>query len=418
MIVTRRAGAAPPPSRRIAMGFIGLGSHGTGHNLKSFLEEPDMEPVALCDVDSTHLERAAALVRERRGAPLPASALTKDWREVIVRSDVDAVMISTPDHWHVPMALAALRAGKDVICEKPTLTIQEGQALVETVRRYGRVFQASTEDRAVPVYHRIAELVRNGRIGRLRRIHVTVPGPAWSEGPPPPPQAVFAVRPEPVPPTLDWDMWLGPAPEAPYQPERVHYRKPAEGWRMIDDYAGGILTDWGTHMVDTAQWANDTELGGPVSVAGAGDFQTGLYDTAYRFHLDYRYADGVQLVIETGGTGLRFEGADGWVAVPGWRRPLEGHPRSILGAVIGPGETHLPTDPRGEHRNFLDCVRSRRDPYFPVEKLHRLSSLLHVGNLCLKLGRPLRWDPASETFPGDAAANRLRVRALRAPWHL
>ena len=247
---------------------------------------------------------------------------------------------------------------------------------------------------------------------------ITLPGPAWSETPLENPPNIFHVAPTPVPPSLDYNMWLGPAPEAPYQPERVHYQNPAFGWRLVEDYAGGMLTDWGTHMVDTAQWANDTELSGPVEVRGQGHFLTGVYNTAHQFHLEYRYANGVQLVVETGGTALRCEGTDGWVAVPAWRKPLEASRRSILGSIIGPGETHLYTEPKREHRNFLDCVKSRRDPYFPVEKIHRLSSLLHLGNLCMKLGRRLRWDPVAEAFSDDVVANRLRTRAMRAPWHL
>lgn len=415
-ILGRDGGVAP--SGKTAMAFIGVGDHGTNVNLKSLLEEPDLEPVAVCDVDSVHLARAVELIRTRRGVTLNAAAVTKDWRDVIARADVDAVMISTPDHWHIPIALAALRAGKDVICEKPTLTIREGQILVQTVRQYGRIFQASTEDRAVPVYHRVAELVRNGRIGKLQTMRVTVPGEAWSEQPPASRTNIYEVRPVPPPATLDYDMWLGPAPEAPYQPERVHYQNPAFGWRLVEDYSGGILTDWGTHMVDTAQWANNTDLSGPVEVSGAAHFLTGLYNTAHHFRLDYRYANGVQLVVETGGTGLRLEGTDGWLEVPAFSRPIVASRRSLLGTVIEPGETRLYTDARREHRNFLDCVKTRRDPYFPVEKLHRLSSLLHLGNIGMKLSRRLRWDPVAESFPDDPVANRLRSRAMRAPWHL
>lgn len=415
-VLGRDGGVAP--SRRVAMGFIGVGDHGTNVNLKGLLEESDMQPVAVCDVDSIHLRRAVDLIKANRDISLRGAAATKDWREIIARPDVDAVMISTPDHWHVPIALAALRAGKDVICEKPTLTIREGQVLVQTVRQYGRVFQASTEDRAMPAYHRAAELVRNGRIGKLKSMRVTLPGEAWSEEPPASRTDIHEVRPVPPPATLDYEMWLGPAPEAPYQPERTHYRNPAFGWRLLEDYSGGMLTDWGTHMVDTAQWANDTELSGPVEVSGAAHFLTGLYNTAHHFRLAYRYANGVRLEVETGGTGLRLEGTDGWLEVPAFGRPLGASRPSLLGSVIGPGETHLYTEPKREHRNFLDCVKSRRDPYFPVEKLHRLSSLLHLGNLCMKLGRRLRWDPVAEVFPDDPAANRLRSRAMRAPWHL
>lgn len=392
------------PSNTIALGFLGTGDHGRSVNLASMLTQPDARIAALCDVDTKHLALAAQMVAARTGQPLPAAALQRDWREVVARPDIDAIVISTPDHWHVPMAMAAVRAGKDVLCEKPTLTIREGQLLAAAVRRYGRVFQASTEDRALPMYHRMAELVRNGAIGRLHTIRVQLPNSN---------RRFIPLREEPVPPELDYEMWLGPAPYAPYQKERVHFH-----FRWIQDYSGGMLTDWGTHQVDTAQWANNSELSGPTSVTGTCEFDEGLYDAAWAFNLEYVYRNGVRLLIENTGTGLRFEGDRGWVGNSAWRRPLEASHPDILDTIVPPDGVHLHTEPAREHRNFLDCVRSRRDPYFPVEKLHRLSSLLHCGNICLKLGRKLNWNPDKEEFVGDESANRLRSRAMRAPWHL
>jgi len=400
------ATAARAPSNRITLGFIGTGDHGRSVNLASMLQLPDAQIVALCDVDRKHLELGADMVAKSTGKPLPESVLYRDWRDVIVRPDIDAVVISTPDHWHTLIAMAALRAGKDVLCEKPTVTIHEGQLLSAAVRRYGRIYQASTEDRALPMYHRMAELVRNGAIGRLHAIRIQLP--AGDVG-----RRTIPIREDPVPPELDYDMWLGPAPLAPYQPERVHYH-----FRWIQDYSGGMLTDWGCHQGDTAQWANDTEHTGPVSVEGTGVFGQGLYDTALDFDLHYTYRNGVKLRIENTGTGLRFEGDKGWVGNTAWRRPVEASSPEILDTIVPPDGIHLYTEPGREHRNFLDCVRSRRDPYFPIEKLHRLSSLLHCGNICLKLGRKLQWNPDAEEFVDDPAANRLRARAMRAPWHL
>lgn len=394
------------PSNKIALGFIGTGDHGRGVNLASMLAQPDAHIAALCDVDSKHLAMGAEMVVRQGRAAVPKSALYRDWREVIARPDIDAIVISTPDHWHTPIAMAALRAGKDVLCEKPTVTIREGRLLADTVRRYGRIYQASTEDRALPMYHRMAELVRNGAIGKLHTIRVQLP-----KGDPG--RRFVPIREVPVPPELDYEMWLGPAPAAPYQPERVHYH-----FRWIQDYSGGMLTDWGTHMVDTAQWANHTDLSGPVSVRGTGEFGQGLYNTAWDFDLEYLYRNGVRLKIENTGTGLRFEGDKGWVGNTAWRRPVEASSPEILDAIVPPEGVHLYTEPEREHRNFLDCVRSRREPYFPIEKLHRLSSLLHCGNLCLKLGRKLDWNPDREEFVGDDAANRLRSRAMREPWYL
>ncbi|MDO8540286.1 MAG: Gfo/Idh/MocA family oxidoreductase [Opitutaceae bacterium] len=393
------------PSNKITVGFVGTGDHGRAVNLASILTLADVEVVALCDVDRKHLGLAAEMVT-RSGAAPPERALYRDWRDVIARPDIDAVCISTPDHWHTPIAMAALRAGKDVLCEKPTVTIREGQLLAAAVRRYGRVYQASTEDRALPMYHRMAELVRNGAIGRLHTIRVQLPSGNLA-------RRVVPIREDPVPPELDYDMWLGPAPLAPYQPERVHFN-----FRWIQAYSGGMLTDWGCHQVDTAQWANNTEHTGPVSVEGTCVFGEGLYDTAWDFELKYVYRNGVQLRIENTGTGLRFEGDKGWVGNTAWRRPVEASSPEILDAIVPPDGVHLYTEPAREHRNFIDCVRSRRDPYFPVEKLHRLGSLLHCGNICLKLGRKLNWNPDQEEFVGDEAANRLRARAMREPWHL
>lgn len=402
------AGPAVSPSNRIALGFIGTGDHGRGVNLASMLAQPDAHIAALCDVDAKHLAMGAEMVVRQGRAAVPKSALYRDWREVIARPDIDAVVISTPDHWHTPIAMAALRAGKDVLCEKPTVTIREGRLLADAVRRYGRIYQASTEDRALPMYHRMAELVRNGAIGKLHTIRVQLPKGDLGVG-----RRFVPVREVPVPPELDYEMWLGPAPAAPYQPERVHYN-----FRWIQDYSGGMLTDWGTHMVDTSQWANHADLSGPVSVQGRGEFGQGLYNTAWDFDLEYLYRNGVRLKIENTGTGLRFEGDKGWVGNAAWRRPVEASSPEILDTIVPPEGVHLYTEPEREHRNFLDCVRSRREPYFPIEKLHRLSSLLHCGNICLKLGRKLTWNPDREEFVGDDAANRLRSRAMREPWHL
>ena len=244
----------PPASDRITVGFIGLGGHGIGRNLNGFLGQKDAQPVALCDVDQGRVELGLKTCRGRLGEGFTCPT-TQDWREVVARDDIDAVMISTADHWHVPLSLAALRAGKDVICEKPTFSIAEGRVLADTVKRYGAVFQTSTEDRSIPVYIRMASLVRNGRLGKLQKIYVQLPGGPGGPGDP---------KPKPVPEGLDWDMWLGPAPWKPYR-DGLHMFH----WRWNRDYSGGNLTDWGAHQLDTAQLACDTERTGPIAVEGA-----------------------------------------------------------------------------------------------------------------------------------------------------
>lgn len=406
-IVPARAlgrGGAVAPSDRISVGMIGTGGHGVAVNLKGMLAQEEVRVVAVCDVDLPRARGAKQLVDAKYGNG--DCAACQDFREILARADIDAVAISTPDHWHVPISVMALRAGKDVLCEKPTLTIAQGRALVDVVRRTGRVFQTATEDRSVGVYHRMAELVRNGRIGKLQTIRVTLPGA--------PPERRGNPAPMPVPPELDYDLWLGPAPWAPYTEDRVH-----SNFRWIQDYSGGILADWGMHMFDTAQWANDTDRGGPIRVGATGRFyDDGLYDTLCEFRIEYTYANGVRLIAESGGTGLRFEGADGWVGNAGWRKPLEASSESILRSVIGPEETHLFTCPAGEHRNFIDCVKSRREPYFPAEIGHRVATVCHIGNISALLGRPLRWDPDAECFPDDPEANRHISRPMRAPWRI
>ena len=394
---------ANAPSNRITVACIGVGGEGT-KNLNAFLAQPDARVVAVCEVDRGRGEVARNRVNEvynNKDCPVIG-----DFREVLARRDIDAVMISTPDHWHVPLSLLAIRAGKDVICEKPTLTIEEGRVLSDTVKRYGAIFQTSTEDRSLAQYHRMAELVRNGRIGKLQRIRVTLPE---SSGAPADQQ-----KPQPVPDGLDYNMWLGPAPEVPYVPGRCHYH-----FRWVRDYSGGALTDWGAHLIDTSQWANDTEHTGPVEVEGKGEFPSGgIYNTATRYHLEYTYASGTKLIVDSGGTGLRFEGTDGWVGNASWCAPVESSSHKILDSVIRPEETHLYTCRDGEHRNFLDCVKSRRDPYFPAEIGHRCSTVMHIGNIAMLLGRKLRWNPDKEEFLNDPAANQMRSRAMRAPWTL
>ena len=403
-IIPARVLGADAPGGRITVGFIGVGDHGFNHNLSNYLAQPDARVVMVCDVDRRRMQRAQGMVDRRYGNH--DCAATTDFREVLARPDIDAVMISTPDHWHTLISVLAVRAGKDVQCEKPTLTIDEGKILAAEVRRRGRVFQTSTEDRSLPEYHRMAELVRNGRIGRLQRIDVILPREPAGPGDP---------TPQPVPPELDYDLWLGPAPEAPYTRDRVHYT-----FRWIRDTGGGIICDWGTHLFDTAQWANDTERSGPVEVEGTGTFwQGGLYNTVKDYDLTFRYANGVVMTCKPGNPSIRFTGSEGWVGNTGWRGPVEASSPQILEAKIGADEVRLRTNPAGEHRDFLDCVKSRTDPYFPVDIGHRVSTVCHLGNIAIELGRKLRWDPAAEQFIGDDQANELRkVRPMRKPWSL
>ncbi len=390
-------------SERITIGFIGVGGHGRAVNLTNFLGNADAQAVAVCDVDTNNMNIARDMVNKKYGNK--DCATYNDFRKIIERDDIDAVMISTPDHWHVPISIAAAKAGKDVECEKPTLTVQEGRVLCETMKRYNRIFQWSTEDRSVDVYHRMCELVRNGRIGKVHTIRVELPSGPNTPG---------DHTPMPVPEDFDYEMWLGPAPWAPYTKDRIHWN-----FRWILDYSGGQLTDWGAHLLDGAQWGNDSEHTGPVEVEGKGVFlRDGLYDTAKEYRIEYKYADGVRLLVTSGTPSLRFEGSEGWIGNVGWRAKLQAEPKSILNSVIGPNEIHLYTCRAGEQRNFLDCVKSRKDCYFPPEIGHRCFTIAHIGNISMLLGRKLKWDPDKERFINDEQANRMLSRSMRSPWHL
>ncbi len=394
---------ADAPSNKVTVGFIGTGDHGTGWNLHFYLKLRDAKVVMVCDVDGFRMRKAKAMVDAQYDNE--DCAMSKDFRDVLARKDIDAVMISTPDHWHTLISLMAAHAGKDVQCEKPTLTINEGKLLIDTLRKRGRVFQTSTEDRAVPEYHRMAELVRNGRIGKLQRIEVILPKQPNVPGDP---------TPQPLPPDFDYEMWLGPAPYAPYTKDRVHFN-----FRWIWDYSGGIICDWGAHLFDTAQWANDTERSGPVEIEGTGThWEGGLYNTVKDYDVTYRYANGVVMTCKPGNPSIKFIGSEGWVGNTGWRAPVQASSPKILESKIGPDELHLYTNPKGEHDDFLLCVKSRKDPYFPVDIGHRVSTVCHLANLAIRLGRKLKWDPQEEQFLGDDEANKMMDRPRRDPWQL
>ncbi|MBI4600814.1 MAG: Gfo/Idh/MocA family oxidoreductase [Planctomycetes bacterium] len=391
------------PSHKVVLGLIGMGEHGVNRNLSMLLAQPDAEVAAVCDVFASRRDTARSIV-ETKYSKGGCGAYT-DFRRIIDRKDIDAVMISTPDHWHVLMSVLAVRAGKDVICEKPTLTIREGRVLCEAVKRHKAVYQTSTEDRSLPCYHAMAQVVRNGLIGKVATVRVQLPA-----GERYPNEA-----PAPVPEGLDYDLWLGPAREAPYTPSRTE----RQHWRNCRDYSGGKLTDWGMHQLDTVQWALDVERTGPVEVEGKGTVNAGsTYDTFIDYDVTYRYSSGVEVHVRSGGTGLRFEGEKGWVGNPSFAAPLEASSKEVLAWKPGERDLKLYTNPAGEHRDFLDCVRSRKEPYFPSEVGHRCSTLCHLGNIAMRLGRKLRWDPAKEAFEGDAEADGLRSRPMRAPWTL
>ena len=389
------------PSKRVTLGFIGLGAHGLGVNLRSFLQEDDCVALALCDVQPRKRDVALAEVHKHYGNR--DCTTHADFREVFARRDLDAVVISTPDHWHVTMALMALEAGKHVFCEKPTLTIEEGRRLVGAVKKSGRVFATGLEDRSVIQYHMMAEAVRNGAIGRLRHITcgLQIKAPVKREAP------------APVPAGVNYELWLGPAPFRPYSPSLLD----PQVWRQIRDFSGGTLTDWGAHLVDTALVGNFSEDSGPVAVTGKGDIPPdAMNDVPRTFKIDYTFANGVTMEVTAGVPSIRFEGSDGWIGNKGWLGRLEASDDAILRRKYDPKTTKLwPRRPREQH-DFLNCLKNGEAPMYTAEALHRLSTTLHLGALAMELGRPLKWDPVKEEFPGDKAANALRSRTMRDSW--
>jgi len=403
-------GGTSSPSNRITMGCIGINEMGTV-DMTGFLKFSDVQIVAVCDVDAIHRRRAKELVERQYGADSARAgyqgcAEYNDFRDVLARDDIDAVLIATPDHWHAPISIFAAKAGKDIYCEKPfSRSIAEGRVLCDVIKRYRRVFQSGTQLRSENSARFACELVRNGRIGKVHTIRTCVP-----RG-----RAIGVQATEPVPAELDYEMWLGPALWAPYTKARCHFT-----FRYISDYAGGVMTDLGAHDNDLAQWGNDTEHTGPVEIEGKGEFpKDGLWDTAISFEVRYKYANGVTLICATRDIakmdqGVRFEGSDGWVYA---RSSIDAKPKSLLTSRIGPDEIHLYRS-SNHHRNFIDCVKTRGDTIAPPEVAHRSTTICHLGNIALKLARKLRWDPANEKFVGDEEANRMLSRAMRSPWRL
>ncbi len=400
-IVSSRVWGQNAPSKRVSLGFIGVGSHGHDVNLRSFLQQEDCVARVVCDVFGSRALRAKETIDAHYGNR--DCLVVADFRDVLARPDLDAVVISTPDHWHVTMSLMALEAGKRVFCEKPTLMIEEGRRLSDAVKRSGLLFATGLEDRAVIQYHLLAEAVRNGAIGQLKHIEVGLPE-----------KPVFPVEATaPVPSDLNYELWLGPAPFRPYTPTLTD----AQVWRQIRDFSGGSLTDWGAHLVDTAQVANFAENSSPVAVEGCGEIPSASVNSVpATYQLAYRYANGVTMNVASTGVAIRFEGTDGWVGNQGWLGRLEGSDVEVFRRKYDPATNAMWARPAREQRDFLDCIHHGKAPMYTAEALHRLSTTLHLGLIAMELGRAVRWDPEREAFLDDDAANALRARAPREDW--
>ncbi len=394
------AGGAIAPSERITMGGIGIGGMGT-HDLKNFLEEDDVRFLAVCDVDTQRLNKARDLVNEKYGNR--DCAAYSDFYEVIARDDIDALLIATPDHWHALIAIAGAKAGKDMYCEKPiSLTIAEGRTVADTMKRYATVYQSGTQRRSIRCFAFAVEMARAGRVGKLHTIHVNL-----SEGP-----SCGVEKTEPIPEGFDYDRWLGPAPYEPYTPKRCH-----GSFRWLLDYSGGKLTDIGAHFNDLAQWGHDSELTGPIEYEGWGTFpKDGLFNTPVNFEVTATYADGVKMIMHDQlPRSIKLVGDEGWVSVDDDGN-VDAMPKSILNLrrFVQQDYSYM----KGHHRNFLDCVKTRATTIAPPEVAHRSTTTCHIGNICLRLGRKLRWNPQTEQFINDPEADRMLARAMRSPWHL
>ena len=403
------AEAAAARPRRVAkndtiqIAIIGPGGSKKGYKqglnvTRHLASKEGVKVVAACDVDATHLREACeAFGPDCRGY--------RDFREVLADRSVDAVVISTPDHWHAYMCIAAMKAGKDVYCEKPlTLTIDEGKKLVKVWKETGRVFQTGSQQRSDANFRLACELVRNGRLGRLKLVETRLPtGPTG--GP-------FEVK--RAPSDLDWNMWLGPARWTPYVEQRCH-----RDFRWWMEYSGGMLTDWGAHHNDIAQWALGMDRSGPVSVKGSGKYPPLVGPTCYNtfpeFDLEFRYDNGVTLrCTNQGENGVSFIGEEGSIFVT--RGKISASDEKLLNDPLPANAERLyVSDDHGQ--NFIDCIRSRRQPICDAEIGHRSVTVCHLANICLRLnGRELRWDPKKEEFVDDPEANAMLSRPQRRPW--
>jgi predicted dehydrogenase len=396
------------PSNRIIVGCVGMGWQG-GSNLGAFLAEPDAQVAAICDIDKKHLEDARNRIN---GHYQNTDCKTyADFRQLMADPGIDAVMLALPDHWHGIIAIAAARAGKDIYGEKPlTHTLREGRILCDTVRRFGVIWQTGSWQRSESNFRFACELVRNGRIGKVHTVQVGLPAGHSDFG-----QTRGQETMGPPPAELDYDTWLGPAPWAPYCPARVH-----KNWRWIYDYGGGQLMDWVGHHVDIAHWGLDLDRSGPVEMEGTAEFpREGLWNTATRYYLRAKYAEGYDMIIAGGYDeiwgGTKWIGTDGWVWVN--RGRIDASPKSLLQETFGPGEVHL-TRTANHVRNFLDCVKSRKETLTPCETAHRSASPGHIGLVAMRLGRKIRFDPKTEQIPDDPAANQMLGHSFRSPWSL
>ncbi len=403
-IVSPRVFGSPSsaaPSDRIRIGCIGVGNRGGG-NMKAFLNMTNRaDVVAVCEVDAQRLAEARQRVEKSTGRKCAAYS---DYREMLDNKEVDAVVITTPDHWHALPSIDACAAGKDVYCEKPlTLTIAEGQAMVAAARTHNRIVQTGSQQRSDDRFRLACELVRSGRIGKVHTVRagiseVNFNGPAVPNCDPPS--------------ELDFNFWLGPAPLKPYNPKHVHYN-----FRFFWDYSGGQITNWGAHNMDIAQWGLGMDESGPISAQGKARYnKEGWYEVPEWCEVVYQYANGTTMFCgqdQPGGT--TFEGSNGTIHVT--RKELESKPADIVKEPLTDSDVHLYAS-QDHFENWVDCIKSRKLPICDVAIGHRTASVCHLGNIALRSQKEVRWDPQKEQVIGDDEAAQMTDRPYRAPWSL
>jgi predicted dehydrogenase len=416
------------PSNRINVGAIGVGRISRGHDLPGIWQFDQARIMAVCDLDAKRVDQAKTLINgfysKKTGKPYDGVAGYHNYHELLANKDIDAVVISTPDHQHAILAVDAVHAKKDVYLQKPaSLTIAEGRTMSNAVMASGQILQIGSQQRSWKQFHRACELVRNGRIGEVKHVEIGLPGdPSGPDAPP-----------MPVPSDLNYDAWLGSTPEVYYTEMRVHpqngFSRP--GWLRCEQFGAGMITGWGAHHVDTAHWGMNAEYTGPVEVWGTAEFPTqGLWDVHGKFLTHAIYANGVTMDISGDfPNGIKFYGTEGWIFVTrdemvtptdsgkpaAAPQPLTASTPKILLSVIGPDEVHL-YQSNDQHGNWLECIKSRKAPTAPAEIGHRACSTCLLHHIAMKTKRRLYWDPIKEHFKNDDEANCMLSRPQRAPY--
>lgn len=406
-------------SDRIVLGGIGMGGMGRG-DMNNFLKNKAVQYVAICDVDTRQSDKALTIIEKVYGNN--DARTYGDYREFLEKEQLDAVHIALPDHWHANPSIIAAKKGLDIYGQKPLArTVKEGRAIVNAVEQYNIIWQTGSQQRSSSRFRQACELVRNGRIGKIERVEVGLPDGGHKSGNP---------DPMPVPKELNWDMWLGSAPEVPYR-GIVH-----GDWRWQLAYSGGQLTDWAGHHIDIAQWGLGMERTGPISVEGEGESrEDDLFNVPYAYDIEYEYANGIKMRVANSrkyfdrkgkgwdgrekdnkfGMGAVWYGDEGWIQVN--RSGMWSNNPKVLETTIGTNDVQLYKS-TNHHQNFIDCIKLRKETVAPAEIGHRSISVALIGEIAMQTGGKLKWDPSTEQFTNSADANKLLIRNFRSPWEM